>query len=454
VTELAAPVGASGNKITVVIPTFNRRAQLQKAVESVLQERRVPIAVHIFDNASSDDTQAYVQELLALDARVSYVRRPENIGATGNYQKALGTISTAYFVPLADDDWVLPDFLYEAYEILEADGALGAAVFYTEVRDAQGTLLGTYPSQLDQFHFGPMRSREHMIDWLRYSHYAWSSILWRTKTLACLGEPYLCTGLPSDVDFQAQIFCRYPVHLVNKPGAVFFSHAGQESRGYNISHIASWSELFRRLDNAVHRQGLFSLEEYLPLRAIIERRYRDAWSAALAVDPPATLKISAACEAGFRLGDWDTAFSLLQGVHPLDPSDATAVFKLPPMSRRTPTRPTEGIADDPGALLSRVVVWMRQAVDAIAQLEERTESLTRERDGVRFASNERLAAAALRHDVLALQLAQASTRESAALVYAEKSEQARLELEQRFEKLRRHPLARAARKLGLLRLVR
>jgi len=308
VTGPASLAGASGNKITVVIPTFNRRVQLQKAVESVLQERRVPIEVHIFDNASTDETQAYVRELMALDQRIRYTRRPENIGSTGNYQKALGTISSVYFVPLADDDWVLPDFLYEAYQILEANALLGAAVFYTEVRNAQGALLGTYPAQLDQFQFGVRQPREHLTDWLRYSHYAWSSILWRTETLLCLGEPYLCTGLPSDVDFQAQIFCRYPVHLVKKPGAVFFSHAGQESRGFNISHITSWSELFQRLDNAVHQQDLFSLEEYLPLRAIIERRYRDAWSTALAVDPSAAVKVAAACEAGFRLGDWGTAF--------------------------------------------------------------------------------------------------------------------------------------------------
>lgn len=43
--------------ITVVIPTFNRRAHLQTAVESVLQERRVPIVLHIFHVL--DELRAY-----------------------------------------------------------------------------------------------------------------------------------------------------------------------------------------------------------------------------------------------------------------------------------------------------------------------------------------------------------------------------------------------------------
>ncbi|MGJ7488701.1 glycosyltransferase family 2 protein, partial [Variovorax sp. LT2P21] len=49
----------STHTITVIIPTFNRRVQLQKAIESVLQERRVPVLVHVFDNASTDETEAY-----------------------------------------------------------------------------------------------------------------------------------------------------------------------------------------------------------------------------------------------------------------------------------------------------------------------------------------------------------------------------------------------------------
>ncbi|RST54309.1 glycosyltransferase family 2 protein [Variovorax sp. MHTC-1] len=93
--------------ITVVIPTFNRRAHLQTAVESVLAERRVPIALHIFDNASTDETEKYGRALAAQDLRVSYTRRSENIGATGNYSQALASISTEYFVPLADDDCLL-----------------------------------------------------------------------------------------------------------------------------------------------------------------------------------------------------------------------------------------------------------------------------------------------------------------------------------------------------------
>ena len=42
--------------ITVVIPTFNRVESLRIALASVLRETRIPIKVHVFDNASEDGT--------------------------------------------------------------------------------------------------------------------------------------------------------------------------------------------------------------------------------------------------------------------------------------------------------------------------------------------------------------------------------------------------------------
>ena len=62
--------------ISVVIPTFNRVEMLRRCVDSVLAERRVPIEVHLFDNASSDGTASWVAALMSEDSRVHCVRQP------------------------------------------------------------------------------------------------------------------------------------------------------------------------------------------------------------------------------------------------------------------------------------------------------------------------------------------------------------------------------------------
>ncbi|MEJ8847075.1 glycosyltransferase [Variovorax rhizosphaerae] len=437
--------------ITIVIPTFNRRSLLQKAVESVLEERRVPIVLHVFDNASDDETEAYVRALARQDPRVAYTRRPENIGATANYAQALASIETDYFVPLADDDWLLPDFLHDAHQLLEATPELGAAVFVTEARNAQGQVLTTYPTALDQIRYGELQPREHLEDWLRYGHYAWSSILWRTKTLECVGEPYLHVGLPSDVDFQAQIFCHYPVYLTRQTGAVYSLHDFQASGGYDVSHTPSWAHLFRRLDREIARERIFSREAYLPLREIAEQRYRICWTAPARKPWSVASRATAACLAGFRLGDWETAFSLvddvpgLAGGSPSTGFDPTVV-RLPPIGGRTlPAHPVSG-----GAATELVVAalgWMKQAVQTVAGLEQEKLRVEQERSKLE-QDNARLQD---ENAQLRQTLSAASERKAQAELMAETSNQQRASAEAQLEALGNHPLLRAMKGLGLLR---
>ncbi|MET3495546.1 glycosyltransferase family 2 protein [Variovorax boronicumulans] len=448
-----SPSTNSRNKITVLIPTFNRRVQLQQAVESVLQERRVPVEVHIFDNASTDQTEAYVRNLVANDSRVIYLRRPENIGSTANYQHALGTVSTAYFVPLADDDWLLPGFLHDAYQILEGHREVGAAVFVTEARDEAGSFIETYPAPLEKLHFGLLHPREHLTDWMRYLHYGWSSVLWRKETLACVGAPYLRTGLPSDVDFQLQIFCQYPVYLCNRPGAVYSVHSNQASRDFNVSHIHSWALLFQRLDREIDRRKIFTLEEYLPLRKCIEERYRGAWRAPAETELSTRARLSAAMAAGFRLGDWDTAFSLLEGVPSESAPGASNVFRLPSTGRELEAR-LAGTADSADDLLGLTIAWMKLARKNAELLEDEIAEATQARRDTHAELSGEVLRLSREHDELVTELLACRTRESSAFAKFEVAEKGRLESAKKFQELSSRPLVRIARKLGLLQLTK
>ncbi len=371
----------SANAITIVIPTYNRRAKLQLAVESVLAETRVPLAIHIFDNASTDGTQDYVRAAAALDSRISYFRNETNIGSVPNYALALGSVTSEYYIPLADDDWLLPDFIFDAYEILERHGQAGAAVFVTEARDAGGTVQATYPLHPGQIHFGYLEPTAHLRDWMVYGHYSWSSILWRSSTLVAVGHPYLHVGLPSDVDFQAQIFCRFPVFLVNRPGAVFNLHPEQACGQYNLTHMPNWSALFERLDTSIHSLGLFDFGEYLDLRQAMQERYHRTWT--LAASQPLGDKelVKIAAQAGFRLGDWDFAFSLLDqlpdepGKRPVLQSAGGRIGLLPVLSGG----PGSIASPKPKAFQSPrlgVLLWLKETCVAYKRMAAETARLT------------------------------------------------------------------------------
>lgn len=361
----------SSSEITVFIPTFNRQQWLQRAVESVLQETRIPIVLHIFDNASSDGTEGYVATLAASDARVRYTRQPENVGGTENYRDAFKSVATEYFVPLADDDWLLPNYLFDAYHQIEPQKELGAIIFVTEGRTESGEVIGQYPAQMDRRALGYLTPKEHLRDWMRYGHYHWSSVLWRKKALDSIGLTFLDTGLPSDVDFQLQIFCRHPVRLVDKPGAVYCLHENQASRGYNLSNLRSWASVFARLDRTMRVHKIFSPAEYAQLRKSMQSLFKALWN----LPPETALEgrklLSSAISAGFRLGDWELAFDLIDRYVVAQPGaehDASIKsFVLPEIANAAEPDGPELLSRVPG-LLPSIIGWFKLNNDRLRVL--------------------------------------------------------------------------------------
>lgn len=68
-------------KISVIIPTYNRSKQIKKSIESVLRQSYADFEVLIVDDASTDDTQAVVEAIP--DKRIRYIKLETNQGAAG-----------------------------------------------------------------------------------------------------------------------------------------------------------------------------------------------------------------------------------------------------------------------------------------------------------------------------------------------------------------------------------
>ncbi len=102
--------------ITTIIPTFRRPALLKKAILSVLSQSYPHFQVCVYDNASGDETEEIVKQLMKQDPRVKYYRHRENIGMMANYKFAVSRIDTPYFSLLSDDDFLLPTFFETALD--------------------------------------------------------------------------------------------------------------------------------------------------------------------------------------------------------------------------------------------------------------------------------------------------------------------------------------------------
>lgn len=103
--------------ITIGIPTYNRGPSLERAINSAVDQDYDNLEIIICDNASTDQTAEICMRWAQRDSRIRYHRHASNIGAVANFNSLSAMASGAYFMWLADDDWITPNYIKECLAI-------------------------------------------------------------------------------------------------------------------------------------------------------------------------------------------------------------------------------------------------------------------------------------------------------------------------------------------------
>lgn len=107
--------------ISVIIPTYNRRELLLRAVQSVLGQTEPDLECIIVDDASTDGTAEAVAALV--DPRIRYIRMERNAGACAARNRGLELAQGEYTAFQDSDDVWHTDFLEKQRTFLQASGA-------------------------------------------------------------------------------------------------------------------------------------------------------------------------------------------------------------------------------------------------------------------------------------------------------------------------------------------
>lgn len=110
-------------KVIAVVVTYNRKELLKEAIEALLNQDYNNCEILVVDNASTDSTREYIDELLK-DTRVHYENTGANLGGAGgfNYGMKRACQMGCDFVWVMDDDCIVhKDSLTE---LLNADKQL------------------------------------------------------------------------------------------------------------------------------------------------------------------------------------------------------------------------------------------------------------------------------------------------------------------------------------------
>jgi glycosyltransferase involved in cell wall biosynthesis len=128
-------------KVSVLVPTYNRSKYLKDAVDSILNQSFVDFEIIIVDNCSNDDTANVV--LTYQDSRIQYIFNELNIGAVGNYNKALRLARGEYVYLFSDDDVMSDeDNLKLKVAVLDEYCNVGIVHSSIETIDSNGNVIG------------------------------------------------------------------------------------------------------------------------------------------------------------------------------------------------------------------------------------------------------------------------------------------------------------------------
>lgn len=115
-----------------MVLTYQHSAYIAQCLEGILaQEWNGPLQVVVADDASTDDTARIAESIAAADPRVELTVNADNLGAAGNFERAMKRCTHQLIAFCEGDDfWIWPGKLRAQAALLDEDPE--AALVYTD----------------------------------------------------------------------------------------------------------------------------------------------------------------------------------------------------------------------------------------------------------------------------------------------------------------------------------
>ena len=132
--------------VAVGLPVYNGEKHIALTLDSILAQTFGDFELIISDNASTDRTEEICRDYAGRDRRIRYIRNPENLGASRNYNKVFEVSSGGpLFRWAAHDDLLAPTCLEKHKEILDngPESAVMSITLRRYISWEDGRLIGT-----------------------------------------------------------------------------------------------------------------------------------------------------------------------------------------------------------------------------------------------------------------------------------------------------------------------
>ena len=132
--------------LAVVLCTYNGASYLQRQLDSLYAQSRLPDCVVLSDDASTDDTTEILARAATrfetMGVRVHFLRHPTNVGYVRNFERGFKLAHADLIFPCDQDDVWYPSKLARMTAVFEADNTLDVLHSDAELIDANGAPMG------------------------------------------------------------------------------------------------------------------------------------------------------------------------------------------------------------------------------------------------------------------------------------------------------------------------
>lgn len=233
-------------KVGILIPTFNRKIYLEKAVKSVCEQTYGNIEIIVIDNGSTDGTAEFMAS--RSDKRVRYVANENNIGMVGSINKGINLFSdeVEWCTILSDDDMLDASYIASMIQFKCANSVKFIAHSHRIFIDADGRKIrDARPAPLVESAFGYVFSRTR-----QERETSLTGVFFSRRAFEIIGEyPRFSTGMATDDAFIFALSIKDNLYF--NGDAVVFVRAHEHA------------ESLRASDTIKHFQALEEYAEYV-----------------------------------------------------------------------------------------------------------------------------------------------------------------------------------------------
>lgn len=150
---------------SIVVPTFNRKSDLKRAVHCILQQDFKDFEIIVADNNSTDNIKSMLHDFKS--NKIIYFKNKKNIGWIPNFTKGMKIARGKYVMLHGDDDFLVDKSCLRVVHSLLKKNAYGfIRLNFLKLSYNKKRIFDYYKKIFEDLKIGPKQKSEDIVDFL------------------------------------------------------------------------------------------------------------------------------------------------------------------------------------------------------------------------------------------------------------------------------------------------